>query len=86
MPSISERFAERRTEGRATLVPYVTSGFPSRAATVDVLTSIAEAGGDVDDDPAGLDPSAACKASIVEPLSDDADLRRSMTEIIRDFF
>ena len=47
MPSISERFAERRGEGRATLVPYVTSGFPSRSATVDVLTGLAEAGGDV---------------------------------------
>ena len=47
MPSISERFAERRGEGRATLVPYVTSGFPSRDATVDVLTCLAEAGGDV---------------------------------------
>jgi len=47
MPSISERFAERRGERRATLVPYVTSGFPSRSATVDVLTGLAEAGGDV---------------------------------------
>ena len=47
MPSISERFAERRGEGRATLVPYVTSGFPSRSTTVDVLAGLAEAGGDV---------------------------------------
>ena len=47
MPTISERFAERRGEGRATLVPYVTSGFPSRSATVDVLAGLAEAGGDV---------------------------------------
>ena len=47
MPSISERFAERRGEGRATLVPYVTSGFPSRSATVDVLMELVESGGDV---------------------------------------
>ena len=47
MPSISERFAERRGEGRAALIPFVTSGFPSRSATVDVLTRLAEAGGDV---------------------------------------
>ncbi len=47
MPTISERFAERRGEGRATLVPYVTSGFPSRSSTVDVLAGLAEAGGDV---------------------------------------
>ena len=47
MPSISERFAERRSEGRSTLIPYVTSGFPSRSVTVDVLAGLAEAGGDV---------------------------------------
>ncbi len=47
MPTITEKFAERRAEGRATLVPYVTSGFPSRSATVDVLAGLAEAGGDV---------------------------------------
>ena len=35
---------------------------------------------------AGLDPTEACAAAIVQPLSDDADLQRSMTEIIRDFF
>lgn len=35
---------------------------------------------------AGLTPADACAAAIVEPLSDDADLQRSMTEIIRDFF
>jgi tryptophan synthase alpha chain len=47
MPSISESFAERRAERRATLVPYVTSGFPSRSATVEVLAGLVEAGGDV---------------------------------------
>lgn len=45
--TISERFAERRGGGRATLVPYVTSGFPSRSASLDVLQGLAEAGGDV---------------------------------------
>lgn len=35
---------------------------------------------------AGLDPGVACEASIVEPLTDDLDLQRSMTEVIRDFF
>lgn len=34
----------------------------------------------------GLTPTAACRAAIVEPLSDDLDLQRSMTEVIRDFF
>jgi hypothetical protein len=28
----------------------------------------------------------ACEASIVEPLTDDLDLQRSMVEVVRDFF
>ncbi len=35
---------------------------------------------------AGLSPEVACRAAIVEPLSDDSDLQRSMSEVIRDFF
>ena len=35
---------------------------------------------------AGLPAEAACRASLVEPLSDDADLQRSMAEVVRDFF
>ncbi len=35
---------------------------------------------------AGLDPNTACEAAIVQPLTDDFDLQRSMTEVIRDFF
>ena len=34
----------------------------------------------------GVAPEHACGAAIVEPLSDDMDLQRSMTEVIRDFF
>jgi nitric oxide reductase NorQ protein len=34
----------------------------------------------------GLSPAVACRAAIVEPLSDDHDLQRSMTEVVRDFF
>ena len=44
---ISQRFAERQGEGRSVLVPYVTCGFPSSEASVDVLSTIAEAGGDI---------------------------------------
>jgi nitric oxide reductase NorQ protein len=35
---------------------------------------------------AGLAPGDACEAAIVQPLSDDPDLQRSMSEVIRDFF
>ncbi len=34
----------------------------------------------------GLSPDVACRAAIVEPLSDDADIQRTMTEVVRDFF
>ena len=44
---VGERFAERGKEGLGTLVPYVTSGFPSADASVDVLHALEKAGGDV---------------------------------------
>jgi len=34
----------------------------------------------------GLSAGDACEAAIVQPLSDDPDLQRSMSEVIRDFF
>ena len=34
----------------------------------------------------GVDAGAACEAAIVQPLTDDADLQRSMLEVVRDFF
>ncbi|MEE2830575.1 MAG: CbbQ/NirQ/NorQ/GpvN family protein [Myxococcota bacterium] len=35
---------------------------------------------------AGLSATDACQAAIVQPLTDDQDLQRSMSEVIRDFF
>ncbi len=45
--AISQRFAERASEGRSALVPYVTCGFPSADATVEALGALTEAGADV---------------------------------------
>ncbi len=45
--SISEVFADRRGRGQAALVPYLTAGFPEAGSTVDALSALAEAGGDV---------------------------------------
>jgi tryptophan synthase alpha chain len=45
--TIAQRFAERASEGRATLVPYVTAGFPDPETAVAVLPALAEAGADV---------------------------------------
>jgi len=44
---ISEVFAERRAEGRAALVPYVTAGHLGIDTTVHVLEALADAGADV---------------------------------------
>jgi tryptophan synthase alpha chain len=44
---ISERFAQRRSEGRAALIPYVTAGYPDAKQFAECLTAIAEAGADV---------------------------------------
>lgn len=45
--AIARRFAERRAEGRAALVPFVTAGFPTPDTTVAMLEAAADAGADV---------------------------------------
>ena len=47
MVNLRNRFAEKKNEGLSTLVPYVTSGFPSAEASVDVLHTLENSGGDV---------------------------------------
>ena len=44
---ISERFAQLRASGRRALVPYITAGHPSPAATVELLTGLEGAGADI---------------------------------------
>ncbi len=44
---ISERFARRRSEGRAALIPYLTAGYPDTQQSAECLTAIAEAGADI---------------------------------------
>ncbi|GMR13674.1 MAG: tryptophan synthase subunit alpha [Gemmatimonadota bacterium] len=44
---ISKRFAQRRSEGRAALIPYVMAGYPDAEQSGDCLKAIAEAGADV---------------------------------------
>jgi len=45
--AISRRFQERRGEGRATLIPYITAGYPDRDATLELLLALDAAGADV---------------------------------------
>lgn len=44
---ITRRFGERRREGRAALVPYVTAGFPDPDQSAEILPALADAGADV---------------------------------------
>jgi tryptophan synthase alpha chain len=46
-PSLTQRFAERRQQGRVVLVAYLTAGFPSAAETVPLMEAVADAGADV---------------------------------------
>lgn len=45
--SIRHRFAERQAEGRATLIPYLTAGFPSPSLTLPLMEALHEAGADI---------------------------------------
>jgi tryptophan synthase alpha chain len=44
---VSERFAQLRAAGRRALVPYITAGHPSPAATLELLSGLEDAGADV---------------------------------------
>jgi tryptophan synthase alpha chain len=44
---IERIFHDRRAEGRAALVPYVTSGFPEPGTTLPLLHALVDAGADV---------------------------------------
>ena len=44
---IVRTFHERRAEGRAVLVPYLTAGFPEPSSTVPMMEAAADAGADV---------------------------------------
>jgi len=70
--SLAGAFHRARAEGRAALVPYVTAGHPSPAATAQVLTGIADEGADVIE--LGIPFS--------DPLADGPTIQRSSFEAI----
>lgn len=47
MSTLSDAFTAARDRGRGALIPYVTAGFPSLDATVDIAVGLAEAGADI---------------------------------------
>ena len=44
---ITRRILQRRAEGKAALIPYVTAGYPDRETTPALLDALVEAGADV---------------------------------------
>ncbi len=47
MSRISETFARLRSQGRKALIPFVTAGDPTQAATVPIMQSLVTAGADI---------------------------------------
>ncbi|MCH2141943.1 MAG: tryptophan synthase subunit alpha [Phycisphaerales bacterium] len=47
MSRIDDALATTRAEGRAALIPYITAGYPSIAATESVLAALPDAGADI---------------------------------------
>ncbi len=70
--SLAGAFAAARAEDRAALVPYVTAGHPTPAATAQILTGIADDGADVIE--LGIPFS--------DPLADGPTIQRSSFEAI----
>jgi tryptophan synthase alpha chain len=47
MSTLSDAFPAARDRGRGALVPYITAGYPSLDATVDIAVALAGAGADI---------------------------------------
>lgn len=71
--SLASAFQAARADGRAALVPYVTAGHPSPAATAGILAGIADDGADVIE--LGIPFS--------DPLADGPTIQRSSFEAIQ---
>ena len=85
---ITRAFAARSAVGQAALVPYVTAGYPSAAATAELLLGLADAGADVLElgipfsDPMADGPTI--QASSFAALSEGMTLARAL-ELLRGF-
>ncbi len=74
MSLIRKRFEDARKEGRAALVLYVTAGYPSIEATVDILLACERAGGDV----------VELGIPFSDPTADGPTIQRAMESALAD--
>jgi len=70
---ISTTFAARSAQGRRTLIPYVTAGYPDRASTVPLLEALVDARADIIE--VGIPFS--------DPLADGPTIQRSSFASLR---
>jgi len=71
--SISRRWERLAAEGRIALIPYVTAGYPSRAATIATLRMLAADGADL----------VEVGVPFSDPLADGPTIQRASFEALR---
>jgi tryptophan synthase alpha chain len=71
--SIQESFARRRAQGRGALIPYLTAGYPEAETSLELMGTVAEAGGDI----------LELGIPFSDPLADGPTIQRSSYAALR---
>lgn len=71
--TIQERFHQRASQGRGTLIPYLTAGFPDPSTSEALMAALVEAGADV----------LELGIPFSDPLADGPTIQRTSFEALR---